>query len=112
MKVAVYGRYGENRGRGADIMERQINQQKLFAESHNHEVVKIYTDLGNNGYSMGENLKRLRKEAARHAFEAVLVQDVPMLSRNAQNLMKLITEFKKLNINLVFTEYPYSRISQ
>ena len=113
MQAVIYGRYAENRGRGAAILERQIIRQKEFAQDHGYHVTKIYKDFGSNGHTLDRaGLKQLRKEAAHRDFEAVLVQDVPILSRNAQHLIKLIAEFRKFNISFVFTDYPYTRTFQ
>jgi len=102
MRGAIYARYSTARQNQRSV-EDQTRICRNYAERNGIEIVAVYTDKERSGYSSKrEGLQRLLEDARAKKFDMLLVEHTSRLSRDGLELRKLIKEFQKLRITIIF----------
>jgi DNA invertase Pin-like site-specific DNA recombinase len=84
-------------------LEIQINEIKKYCQYRNFEIVRIYTDKAS-----GKNIKRdgfedMMQVLHKKTFDAdaVIVHKIDRIGRNLKNLIDIIEDFSKMNIQFI-----------
>src|SRR4029077_9162531 len=86
-RIALYARVSsEEQGEGQTI-DSQIAELERFAKERDWVITNIYRDEGwSGGIIARPNMDRLRDDASKKIFDAVLVNDVDRLARDVAHL--------------------------
>jgi site-specific DNA recombinase len=108
MNIAIYARVSTDTQAKEGTIDSQIEALKDYAKAHNLDIAFECFD---NGYS-GETLIRpgldqLRDLAQSGNIEGVLILSPDRLSRKQANQIILMEEFKKRNIQVIFTNQNF-----
>lgn len=107
MRCAIYCRVSTEEQKEGGTIDSQIKELEDFAQTNNHVVTARYIDEGWSGGILNRpELDRLRDEADKGLFEAVLVNDVDRLSRELTHLGVIKKDLEKKNIRLIFKKLP------
>ena len=84
-RVAVYARFSCDKQRDASI-EDQVYEAERYCESHDYEIVKLYTDYAMSGRSDDRpQFLSMIEDAQAGAFDVVLVWKMDRFARNMQD---------------------------
>ena len=109
MNVAIYARVSSEKQEKQETVQSQIACLRDFAEKKGYAIVNEYVDEGYSGEMLARpDLDRLRDDAAKKSFEAVLVYSPDRLARKYvyQELIKI--ELKKHDVEVIFINNPES----
>jgi len=107
MRCAIYCRVSTEEQKDGRTIESQIRELEDFAQASNHAITARYIDEGWSGCLLYRpQLDRLRDEADKGLFEAVLVNDVDRLSRELTHLGVIKKDLERKNIKLIFKKLP------
>jgi len=107
--VAIYARVSSDEQREGKNIDSQIKELEDFAKANNYKIVERYIDDGWSGSILERpELDRLRDDAAKDLFEAVLVNDVDRLSREMLHLGIIKRDLERKGAKLVFKKLPNS----
>ena len=113
MKVALYARVA-NEGPGDTRAALQIESLRAHASKHGFDIVEPYVccDAGHSGASLDRpGLNRLRYGLQARPFDAVMIISPDRLSRNAGDLIRMVEEFERCAVPIVFVEEGLRRAS-
>ncbi len=110
MRVAFYARVSTDRQQHAQTIEQQIAQLHAYAAAQDGWWVQEEQIFRDDGYS-GAKLNRpaldaLRDQAARAAFEVVLITSPDRLARNYVHQMLLLEELERHGCQVCFIDRP------
>ena len=107
MKAVIYARVsGEEQKQGRTI-ESQIKELEDFIVENNYQLLDKYIDDGCSGALLNRpELDRLRDDASRGLFDAVVVNDVDRLSRELTHLGIIKKDLESKGIKLIFKKLP------
>ena len=107
MRCAIYCRVSTEEQKDGRTIDSQIRELEDFAQANSHIVTARYIDDGWSGSILNRpELDRLRDDANKALFEAVLVNDVDRLSRELTHLGVIKKDLEKKNIKLIFKKLP------
>ncbi len=109
MNVAIYARVSSEKQEKQETIQSQIAALRDFAARKGYIVVDDYIDEGYSGEMLARpDLDRLRDDAAKKSFEAVLVYSPDRLARKYiyQELIRI--ELKKHSVDVIFINNPES----
>lgn len=107
MRCAIYCRVSSDEQKEGRTIESQIKELEDFAPLNNHTIVAKYLDDGWSGALLERpELDRLRDDASKGLFEAVLINDVDRLSRELTHLGVIKKDLEKKGIKLIFKKLP------
>ena len=107
MRCAIYCRVSSEEQKEGGTIDSQIRELEDFAQASSHTITARYIDEGWSGAILNRpELDRLRDEADKGLFEAVLVNDVDRLSRELTHLGIIKKDLEKKNIKLIFKKLP------
>ncbi|GAB6066057.1 recombinase family protein [Aquifex pyrophilus] len=102
MRGAIYARYSTEK-QNAKSIEDQIRICRDYADRNGITIVAHYTDRERSGYTLKrEGLLKLLGDAKKKLFDTLLVEHTSRLSRDGLELRRLIKEFQKLGITVIF----------
>jgi site-specific DNA recombinase len=112
MRVALYVRVSTDRQQQAQTIEQQVTQLQSYVAAHEGWTVAVEHVFRDDGYS-GAKLDRpgldaLRDQAARAAFDVVLVTAPDRLARNFVHQMVVLEELERRGVQVVFIDRPWS----
>jgi site-specific DNA recombinase len=110
MRAALYVRVSTDRQQQAQTIEQQVTQLQSYVAAHQGWTVAAEHVFRDDGYS-GARLDRpgldaLRDQAARAAFEVVLVTAPDRLARNFVHQMVVLEELERRGVRVVFIDRP------
>jgi site-specific DNA recombinase len=106
-RAALYARVSTEEQREGQTIKAQITELERFAASGNWEVADIYQDDGWSGSMLARpDLDRLRDDAAKGLFQAVLFNDVDRLARDVTHLGIIKRDLERHGIQVVFRKLP------
>lgn len=109
IKAALYCRVSSEEQKQGKTINSQIKELEDFAKANNYEIAGRYIDDGWSGAILERPaLDRLRDEATKGLFEAVLVNDVDRLSREMLHLGIIRKDLEEKGIKLNFRNLPIS----
>ncbi len=106
-RVALYARVsGEEQKQGHNI-DSQIAEMKQFAAQREWSVVEVYQDEAWSGAALARPaLDKLRDDAGRKLFDAVLINDVDRLARDVTHLGVIKRDLERAGVKVVFRKIP------
>ncbi len=112
MRAALYVRVSTDRQQQAQTIEQQVTQLHSYVAAHQGWTVAAEHVFRDDGYS-GAKLDRpgldaLRDQAARAAFDVVLVTAPDRLARNFVHQMVVLEELERRGVQVVFIDRPWS----
>jgi site-specific DNA recombinase len=112
MRAALYVRVSTDRQQHAQTIEQQVTQLRSYVAAHQGWTVAAEHVFRDDGYS-GAKLDRpgldaLRDQAARAAFDVVLVTAPDRLARNFVHQMVVLEELERRGVRVVFIDRPLS----
>jgi site-specific DNA recombinase len=109
MNIAIYARVSSETQAKEGTIESQIEALHDYAKSHELAIVHEFIDDGYSGSDLNRpGLDQLRDSIQQGAFEAILVLSPDRLSRKQAHQIILLEEFKKRNIQVLFTTHNIS----
>jgi site-specific DNA recombinase len=110
MRTAFYVRVSTERQQQAQTIEQQVALLRTYAAEHRDWVVEeqhVFRDDGHSGAKLQRpGLDALRDQAARAAFDVVLVTAPDRLARNYVHQMVILEELERYGIGVVFIDRP------
>jgi site-specific DNA recombinase len=107
LRVAFYCRVSTEEQREGQTIESQIKELERFAGDRNWTTISVYKDEGWSGSILARpELDRLRDDASRGLFDAVLINDVDRLARDVTHLGIIKRDLERKNIRIVFKKLP------
>src|SRR5882672_9755063 len=87
LRLALYARVSTEEQREGQTIDSQISELERFARERAWPITGVYKDAGWSGGVMARpELDRLRDDASKGIFQAVLVNDVDRLARDVTHL--------------------------
>ena len=112
MRAALYVRVSTDRQQHAQTIEQQVTQLRTYAAARDGWTVAeehVFRDDGYSGAKLDRpGLDALRDQAARAAFDVVLVTAPDRLARNFVHQMVVLEELERRGVRLVFIDRPCS----
>jgi site-specific DNA recombinase len=103
----VYCRVSTEEQKEGRTIDSQIRELEDFAQANSYVITARYIDEGWSGSLLNRpELDRLRDDANKALFEAVLVNDVDRLSRELVHLGIIKKDLEKKNVKLIFKKLP------
>lgn len=84
----------------------QVSLCRLFAESHGWDVVAVYEDPVRSGPPRREGLMRMLHDAARSAFDILLVRDPARLGRDVGFVRQLLNMLGVAGVTVGIVQDP------
>lgn len=107
MKVALYARVSTEKQEKQDTIGSQLEALRVYARDKGSSIIDEYVDEGYSGELLDRpGLDRLRDDAKKKIFEAVLVHSPDRLSRKYIYLGLVEEELKKSGIDIVYLNRP------
>jgi len=104
-RLAIYARVSTEEQREGQTIDSQISELERFADKK--PVVGIYKDDGWSGGIMERpELDRLRDDARKGVFDAVLINDVDRLARDVAHLGVIKRDLERQGIKVIFRKLP------
>jgi site-specific DNA recombinase len=112
MRAALYVRVSTDRQQQAQTIEQQVTQLYSYVAAHEGWTVAeehVFRDDGHSGARLDRpGLDALRDQAARAAFDLVLVCSPDRLARNFVHQMVVLEELQRRGVPVVFIDRPLS----
>src|SRR5713226_6668714 len=112
MRTAFYVRVSTERQQQAQTIEQQVALLRAYVAERRGWVIEeqhIFRDDGHTGAKLQRpGLDALRDQAARAAFDVVLVTAPDRLARNYVHQMVILEELERHGISVVFIDRPPS----
>lgn len=110
MKIAIYARVSSEKQEKEETINSQLEALRGHAKNKGYQVVGEYLDNGYSGELLDRpDLDKLRDDAKKSLFEAILVHSPDRLSRKYIYLGLLQEELKKRNVSIIFLNRPDSK---
>lgn len=107
MKIAIYARVSTEKQEKQETIQSQISALKEYARNKQWIIVGEYIDEGYSGELLDRPaLDKLRDDAGKQLFGAVLVHSPDRLARNYAYACVLEEELKKHDVKFVFLNSP------
>jgi len=107
MNIAIYARVSSETQAKDGTIQSQLEALREFAQAYDHTVIVECLDDGYSGSDLNRpGLDELRDIAAEGLIKAVLVLSPDRLSRRQAHQIILLEEFKKRNVQVIFSNQP------
>lgn len=107
IRVALYARVSGEEQKQGHTIDSQIAELKQFADRNGWLVIGTYKDEAWSGAVLARPaLDRLRDDASKKSFEAVLINDVDRLARDVTHLGVIKRDLERWGIRVVFRKIP------
>src|ERR1035438_8707072 len=107
MRLAIYARVSTDEQREGQNIDSQIAELEHFSRDKGWPIVETYKDDGWSGGVMERpELDRLRDDAQKGVFEAVLINDVDRLARDVAHLGVIKRDLEKKGVRVMFRKLP------
>ncbi len=104
-RIAIYARVSTEEQREGQTIDSQISELERFADKK--PIVGIYKDDGWSGGVMERpELDRLRDDARKGVFDAVLINDVDRLARDMAHLGVIKRDLERQGVKVIFRKLP------
>lgn len=105
--IAIYARVSTARQEEEETINTQLMMVRDFAEKNGYTIAKEYIDDGWSGTVLERpGLDRLREDAKKGIWEAILMYDPDRLARNYAYQMVVIDELQEAGIDVLFVTTP------
>ena len=107
MKISTYSRVSTERQEDEKTIDSQVADLEKWAHDQGHIIVERYSDEGYSGTLLARpELDRLRDDASKNLFEAVLIHSPDRLARRYVYQEIVIDELKQKGIEVIFLNRP------
>ena len=107
LRLALYARVSTDEQRDGQTIDSQISELESFARQKSWQVVGVYKDEGwSGGLIERPELDRLRDNARKALFQAVLINDVDRLARDVAHLGVIKRDLERNNTQVIFRKLP------
>ena len=107
LRVALYARVSTEEQREGQTIDSQVSELERFARQKYWKIVGIYKDEAWSGALLARpELDRIRDDASKSLFDAVLVNDVDRLARDVSHLGIVKRALERSAVQLVFKKLP------
>ena len=107
LRLAIYARVSTEEQREGQTIDSQISELERFTREKSWLIAAIYKDEGWSGGVMERpELDRLRDDAQKGVFEAVLINDVDRLARDVAHLGVIKRDLERKGIKVIFRKLP------
>jgi len=101
--IAIYARVSTSNQENEGTIETQLAAVKEFANKNNYTIVQEYLDNGWSGDSIVRPaLDKLRMDAKKKIWEAVLMYDPDRLARRYSYQELVMDELREAGIEMIF----------
>lgn len=109
MKIAMYARVSSETQAKDGTIDSQIEALREYAKANNLTIAFECLDDGYSGTTLDRpGLDQVRDLAQAGSIDGILILSLDRLSRKQAHQIILIEEFKKQNIQLIFTDQNFS----
>src|ERR1017187_2829444 len=103
LAVAIYARVSSEEQRDGQTIDAQVLELERFANEKGWRVAGIYKDEGWSGTMLVRpDLDRLRDDAMKKAFDAVVINDVDRLAGDVAHPGVIQRAFERRGIQVIF----------
>ena len=107
LRVALYARVSTEEQKQGQTIEPQLAELQRHAQDKDWRIVHTYKDEGWSGSILARpELDRLRDEAGKGVFDAVLVNEVDRLARDVADLGIIKRDLERKRVQLIFRKLP------
>jgi site-specific DNA recombinase len=107
LRVALYVRVSSEEQKQGHTIDSQIAELRQFATQREWPVVEVYTDEAWSGAALARPaLDRLRDDAHKELFDAVLINDVDRLARDVTHLGIIKRDLEQSGVRVIFRKIP------
>lgn len=107
MRLALYARVSTEEQKEGRTINSQLGELERFAREKGWRIVDTYKDEGWSGGVMARpELDRLRDNARKRLFDAVLINDVDRLARDVAHLGVIKRDLERKGITVIFRKLP------
>src|ERR1700690_1027426 len=107
LRLAIYARVSTEEQREGQTIDSQVSELERFAREKGWILAGTYKDEGWSGGVMERpELDRLRDDAQKGVFEAVLINDVDRLARDVAHLGVIKRDLERKGIKVIFRKLP------
>jgi len=107
LRLAIYARVSTDEQREGQTIDSQVSEVERFARDKGWPITGVYKDEGWSGGIMERpELDRLRDDAQKGVFEAVLINDVDRLARDVAHLGVIKRDLERHGIKVIFRKLP------
>jgi site-specific DNA recombinase len=106
-RIAIYARVSTDEQREGQTIDSQVAELERFSREKAWPITGIYRDDGWSGGVMERpELDRLRDDARKGAFDAVLINDVDRLARDLAHLGVIKRDLERNSVRVIFRKLP------
>ncbi len=107
LRLAIYARVSTEEQREGQNIDSQVSELERFSREKSWPIAAVYRDDGWSGGVMERpELDRLRDDAQKGIFDAVLINDVDRLARDVAHLGVIKRDLEKKGIKVIFRKLP------
>ena len=107
MKIAIYARVSTEKQEKQETIQSQLADLRDYAKKNNLTIIDEYIDEGYSGELLDRPaLDKLRDDAKKQIFEAILVHSPDRFSRKYIYLGLMQEELKKSGVSFIFLNRP------
>src|SRR3984885_13755780 len=107
LRLAIYARVSTEEQREGQTIDSQIAELERFSREKGWPITGVYKDEGWSGGIMERpELDRLRDDAQKAVFDAVLINDVDRLARDVAHLGVIKRDLERHGIRVIFRKLP------
>jgi len=107
LRVALYVRVSSDEQKQGHTIDSQVSELRQFAAQKEWSVISVYSDEAWSGASLARpELDRMRDDARRKAFDAVLINDVDRLARDVTHLGIIKRDLERSGTKVIFRKIP------
>ena len=107
LRIAIYARVSTEEQREGQTIDSQVAELERFCREKVWLITGIYKDEGWSGGVMERpELDRLRDDAQKAVFDAVLINDVDRLARDVTHLGVIKRDLERKGIQVMFRKLP------
>jgi len=107
LRLASYARVSTEEQREGQTIDSQVAELDRFAREKAWLIVDVYKDEGWSGALMARPaLDRLRDDARKGLFQAVLINDVDRLARDVAHLGIIKRDLERQGVKVIFRKLP------
>ncbi len=107
LRLAIYARVSTEEQREGQTIDSQISELERFARDKGWLIAGTYKDEGWSGGVMERpELDRLRDDAQKGLFDAVLINDVDRLARDVAHLGVIKRDLERKGVRVIFRKLP------
>ena len=107
LRVALYARVSTEEQREGQTIDSQISELERFARQKYWRIIGTYKDEAWSGALLARpELDRLRDDASKSLFDAVLINDVDRLARDVSHLGIVKRALERSGVQVIFKKLP------